>query len=315
MSTYFFDFIIVAFLIYSIYWMYIIIHSFLKHKKISLLQIIIFAIALLVFISLIYGSFIEPRLITLKNIDLTIGSTPEKESIKIVFITDTHAGKYKKGNYFKKIAKLTLQQNPDLILFGGDYIFQKAEYAKYLKPFELLDHKFPMYAVTGNHEYNKASYFDNRELIDKSQPTRELFQKIGIEFLDNKNQIISLQNQEIAIIGVEDMYAKKDDLDKALENIPANILKILISHNPDIILQDKAQMINLVLSGHTHAGQIRLPWFGAIPGLGTKLGKKYDQGLFKTQNGYLYISAGLGESGTRARFFNRPELTIINLDL
>ena len=94
-----------------------------------------------------------------------------------------------------------------------------------------------------------------------------------------------------------------------------SIIKILLAHNPDAIYLPGAEQVDLILSGHTHAGQIRLPWIGPVPSVGTELGKDYCYGLFKKEDTLLYVSSGIGESGPRARFFSLPEIALINIDL
>ena len=87
-----------------------------------------------------------------------------------------------------------------------------------------------------------------------------------------------------------------------------------MSHNPDAVLSEiTVEKADLVLSGHTHGGQIRLPWLGSISGMPNILGREYDLGLFDYQGTNLLISAGLGETGPRARLFNPPEIILLNL--
>jgi predicted MPP superfamily phosphohydrolase len=108
--------------------------------------------------------------------------------------------------------------------------------------------------------------------------------------------------------------ADRDDYKKAVANIDATAPQIVLSHTPDIILKNIASA-DLILSGHTHGGQIRLPGIGAIPEIPTFLGRQYDEGLFNLGDQQLFITRGVGESGTRARLFCPPEISILTIDL
>ena len=313
MITYFFDFIIIAILLYCLYWMYWVVHSFFYHRKLHLWKLQLFLICAVVFGAVFYGSFVEPRLLIEKTISLNFGKTDQHENIKVVFLTDLHLGRYKKDGFLNKVTDKVLAQKPDLILLGGDFILNKESDARYLSPLSRLQ-GITTYAVLGNHEFNLGSY-DLRRYKDKTVQLRQLFSKLNIKILENGNEVIDIDGQKLALLGVADLFAGQDDLKQAKQGIDADMPTILLSHNPDIILNNESKSIDLILSGHTHAGQIRLPYLGSIPKIPDKLGRAYDSGLFNLDGNYLYISAGLAESGVRARLFNRPEITVLNIDL
>lgn len=298
--------------------MYVIIRSFLnkKNKKVKtkLWRVLILIVLIIIFASVFFGSFIEPQLIHIKTTSINLNKTPETENIKIIFITDLHVGPYKQDAYLEKIVKKTITEKPDLILLGGDFLSNKEQEAQYLAPLQKLAENFPVFAVTGNHEFNTGKYGD-KNLVDRTKLLRQLFADWEIQILDNQMIPLTIQNQEIDLYGVEDLWTGRADLKELIDYVTPNRPNILLSHNPDIILDPLHAQFDLIVSGHTHAGQIRLPYIGSLLGVPTALGRKYDHGLFKFDNNYLYISAGLGESGVRARFFNPPELSIINLDL
>lgn len=300
--------------------MYLTIRSFFYDKKqdvrTKLSRIILLIALLAVFVTVCWGSFIEPELIAIKQTTISLGKTAARENIKIVFLTDIHAGYYTRSGFVEKVVKKVTELNPDLILFGGDYIYGKEENAKYLTPLETLTPTFSgkMFAVTGNHEFNE-SRFNDPHFLDKTKTLRDIFAQAQIKILDNAGQQILVNGHKLYIAGVSDLWTGQADINKAIANAPADEFKILISHNPDIILEKASENIDLILSGHTHGGQIRWPFIGSIPSIPDQLGRAFDKGLFQLKTGYLYISAGLGETGPRARLFDPPELTVINLDL
>jgi len=312
--TYLFDFVIFAILIYSAFWMYTIVHSFFCEKKVKPLKLLFLIFFIITFITIFYGSFIEPKLITTTELSLNLNKTENKENVKIVFLADTHLGRYKKRTYTDLIVKKIKEQNPEIILLGGDYVLGKQESIQFLEPISELSKTTPTFAVWGNHEYNQGKY-DDPSYSDKTQYIKPFFEKWNIQILNNQNQILTIDDQKLAILGTGELFCRQDDLSAALENLDQQTPKILISHNPDIILDSDIEKIDLTLSGHTHAGQIRLPWIGSIVQIPTELGRAYEYGLFQLNPGFLYVTNGLGESGARARLFNRPEIVTINLDL
>ena len=269
---------------------------------------------LIIFIVIFYGSFIEPQLIVKKVTEVDLAKTSEHEKIKIAFISDLHVGPYKQENYLERVVQIIKAEQPDLILLGGDYLFNKENEAQYLTPLKDLSTIAPVFAVIGNHEYNLGKYGDKGQ-IDLTKTLRQEFLDWNIKILNNEMVSIEINDQPLAISGINDLWTGKSDLLLVRDYLDPKKTNILLSHNPDIILDSSHSPFDLILSGHTHAGQIRLPYIGALMGVPTILGRDYDHGLFQFDQNFLYISAGLGESGPRARLFNPPEISIINLDL
>jgi len=314
-----FDSVIFFILFFSGYWMYVIIHSFFydKHQKndppkTKLVRITILFFLLLCFSTIFWGSLIEPRLVTVKTTNLDLKKINQDQGFKIGFLSDQHLGKYKKTHYTQKVVNKTLEQKPDLILLGGDFIENQAKAANYLLPMEKLCQTVPCFAVMGNHEYNLAGSQSNN-YKDKTALIKKYFDEWKIPILFNQTQNIKIKENNISISGTDDLWTGRVDITKLSQTIDPKNTNILLSHNPDIILKPEVQKFDLIFSGHTHGGQIRLPWLGSLAKIPTKIGQDYDKGLFKTKNGYLYITAGLGESGVRSRLFNPPEISIINI--
>lgn len=292
--------------------------SFGISKKLLLL---LTAFILLIEGVLIYGSFIEPRLLTTKKYEIHSNKDYVNYSYKdvnIALVSDFHVGTFKKGGYVKKVANEILLQKPDLVIIAGDMITDRDKDGIFFKELEELASKIPTFAVWGNHDYHVGQFSDI--VIDNTETTYKIFKEIGITVLKNESKRVVINNQPIWLIGTNSVIAKLNDLNKAIQDIPeeamnSNEQKIVISHNPDILFDIKEQNIpiDLVLSGHTHGGQIRIPLFGAIPSLPIRLGQKYDKGLFEYKGFQLFITSGVGESGTRARLFNRPEVSLLKL--
>jgi predicted MPP superfamily phosphohydrolase len=177
-----------------------------------------------------------------------------------------------------------------------------------------MGNTFPTYAVWGNHDivYKTSENY----IIDRTQELRNLFTQAGILILENESIIFEKKgNLPITLIGLDELWAHRINTDKAYEDISSDNPIITITHNPDsikIITKEKRKN-NLMVAGHTHGGQIRLPFIGPIVPLPTTLGRNYDKGLKSYENNNLFITSGIGEMGTRARLFNPPQIDIINL--
>jgi len=315
MLLYVFEFITYAFLILSAIFAYRLIRAFFYSQKGKRSKIkLIIAIGLIIgFLIVFYGSFIESRMLFVKEYNIDIEKNKSSDRIKIAAISDPHFGPFKKYNYSQKIADKIDQQNPDLIVLLGDYIYGLEENAKYLEPIVKLNDKYPIYVITGNHDYHLPEFRSPKQK-DKTQVLRQVLDKYNLELMENTNQQLTIKNQQFNLVGIKEIWTGEADLDKAMQGVDQSMPTIMLCHNPDFIMQAHDQ-IDLMLSGHTHGGQIRLPSLGAVPPLPDELGRKYDEGLFKFNNTQLFITSGVGEAGPRARLFNPPEISILNVDL
>lgn len=315
MLLYVFEFITYALLILSALFAYLLIRSFFysETKKKPKIKLIIAIILILGFITVFYGSFIEPRTLFANHYDININKNNTPAKIKIAVVADTHFGPFKKYNYSKKIADKLNSQNPDLIVLLGDYIYGKAENAKYLEPVLKLSNKYPIYAISGNHDYHLPAYKDPNQK-DKTQILRKLLKQYNVKLLENANQRLIINNQEFYLVGIKEIWTGEADFEKSMQGTDNDLPIITLCHNPDFIVEVQNK-IDLMLSGHTHGGQITFPGIGPLTALPDKLGRKYDKGLFQFENSQLFITKGAGETGPRARLFNPPEIAILNIDL
>jgi predicted MPP superfamily phosphohydrolase len=135
---------------------------------------------------------------------------------------------------------------------------------------------------------------------------------IGVRSLVNASTRVPVDGGEIWLAGIDDEMESRPDLAKAFEGIPPGVPLILLAHNPDIWMQCGVDRVDLVLSGHTHGGQIQLPVIGAIHTQGTHLSRKAPAGWFERGRSKMFVSRGLGES-IPLRFGARPQVALITL--
>lgn len=255
---------------------------------------------------LIYGSFIEPYKIGKTYYNLEVDKL---DNIKIVFLTDFHLGPYKKDGYAKKIVEEVNQLNPDLIFLGGDYIYLQKEEIDYLYPIKDLEAKYGVYGILGNHDYHSKLMFKFKD-GNISQSTSEYvinkLKESNVKMITDNYEESSINGQSLIITDLGGIMKNPDLYEK---NIPI----ILLTHNPDAIMYQESEAADIIITGHTHGGQIRFPFVGPLL-LPTEISREYDNGLFELSgNRQLIISKGLGEYGPRARLLCNPEIVVINI--
>lgn len=285
-----------------------------KHPKLSLT---IASLLLLGTIVVLYGSFIESNLLITNKYEIDLPNI--EEPFKIAFITDLQLGKYKDEAWMEKVVNRILELRPDLVFIGGDQI-DNEDYdfteLGYLQPLEKLTKQIPTYAIHGNHEYGVSCFFgiDDKCSItgDMSVEARQTMEKMGVKYLINDLEKITINYQSFYLFGGDSYWAQKLDysiLDNRTEDIPT----IALIHNPSYIYANHPSF-DLTLSGHTHGGQIRFPFIGPLGKIDMILPSKYYQGLHRLEDGTnLLISSGAGQTGTRARLFNPPEIILLTI--
>lgn len=263
----------------------------------------------------IYGSFIEPRLIRLNKKIIHISALPK---IRIAVVADIHVGPYKRTGYVQRIVKKVMSLHADIIVLPGDFIFDHHSDVSYLKPLKELNAPLGVYAILGNHD---AGLHLTGGLLKEGTPYRtqdrtddvvEILKSAGITMLRNTSVTHEIDGVRFSLAGVDDIWMESSDARSTLEAIHGKTPVILLAHNPDIILQEEHALADLIISGHTHGGQVRMPFVGPVFGLPDKIGKAFDQGIFTLKNGtVLAITHGIGETMGRMRLFCPPEILML----
>lgn len=295
---------------------------FLYKKNIGSLtrvSIKIFGFITAIFVlSLLYATFIEPYIITVNE---QIIYTKKDLVIKIALISDLHIRAGKGEKFLQKLVAKTNAQKPDLVLLVGDFVYDWKSDVAPLSALKNFESTYGTYAVLGNHDQGQYERLNGERISmkDTVQEIEAALQSANIMLLRNESTTFdwysnaTTRNSAIALAGIDDWWAEPN-LTAALANSAAADYVILMSHNPSVVQATEAKAADLVVSGHTHAGQVRLPWFGSIKRLPTSLGKYYDQGIFTIHNKQvLAITRGVGESLLRIRFFAPPEIMVLTL--
>lgn len=261
----------------------------------------------------LYGTLVEPRRLVVNKKYVHIGlSAP----LRIVLASDFHIGPYKRERFIEQLIYSINNLRPDLILLPGDFLEGERSDITPLDRLGELRARHGVFAVTGNHD---AGHFLTLrrvpyQTIDRTDELAARLTKLGIHFLRNEHRIIEHGGQRIAIAGVDDTFMRSCDVDAALRGIPPDTPTILLSHNPDIIAHPISRQAHLIVSGHTHGGQIRLPVIGPLTPIPNRLGRRYAKGLFcLAQHSHLLVTSGAGETWARARLFCPPEIVEVTV--
>jgi uncharacterized protein len=222
--------------------------------------------------------------------------------LKIVQLSDIHHSSYVSFNEVYRMVELANQERPDVVFLTGDYVTWSK---KYIRPvaeaLKNVKSRFGVYAVLGNHDFR----------VDADLITASLGEA-RIEVLRNASRRIDFQQQSLWIAGVDEYSYGRSDLRKALAGIPPSQPRILLAHHPEILPLAARHQVDFVFSGHTHGGQIRIPYLGSPNGVAAN-GQDHTSGFVRCQQTCMYVSRGLGKVVLPFRLFCPPELPVFNL--
>lgn len=272
-------------------------------------------ISIILILVMVYSAIIEPNLLIIKkfNLDEDGKIIEEKiedehiESFKIVHISDTQIGYFYSAKRLKNLAKKINSLNPDIVVFTGDlidYANKKPDIEKITENLSKIDAKIGKFAVFGNHDY----------MYDLPKHYTEIMKNSEFNLLVNENKRIELENGKyINIIGLDEKLNGNPLIDKYDKETDINDFNLVLMHNPDVIEEFKNSKIDLMLSGHSHGGQVSIPIKGAI--LTPPYGRKYTKGFYEVNGNNLFVTSGLGSTKLPFRLLNVPEIVEFNITL
>ncbi len=252
----------------------------------------------------LYAKLIEPNWIDIHKVQLRLPHlASEFNGYRIVQISDLHTDKLMRKRRLRSIFRLVNQQKPDLIAMTGDFVteYQQKFIPDFQSSLKELKPKDKTVAVLGNHDH-----LSNPQAIRKALVANDIID------LNNRVYSIKRDNATLNIAGVDDVLVGKPRLDLVLQQLGSEGAAIILVHEPDFA--DTSALtgkFDLQLSGHSHAGQVRLPFFKP-PALPT-MGKKYYEGLTQVGDMNIYTNRGVGMTGLHIRFGSRPEITVFDL--
>jgi len=246
----------------------------------------------------IYAVFIEPMFLRVKRYKIDLNDKYSR-SLKIVFLSDFHVGGKFSRLVFSKIIQKVKSLKANMIILGGDYVVWRKKEVEKLEFLKALEADYGKYFVLGNHDY-----------LDDPEFVIQKISEFGYKNIDNKCLELVFEGKKLNLCGV-------DDVDSGFPSIDYDLLtqklKILVTHNPDELLNLKDGDFDVVMAGHTHNLQINLPFLDRFF-LPNKIKQRLRFGLKKIGRTFFVVSGGLGEVGIRARLFTPPEITFITIN-
>lgn len=274
--------------------------NFSKILSISFISLLILFVVLCIDLF-----FIEPNILLTKSQKLEIPHwNKDLDGFKIALITDIHLGtKFVDLKKLARIVKIVNSKNPDLIVICGDLDAKSISKEKYSTTqianiLKNLKSKHGVIAVMGNHDYVPPSVVKN------------IYQKSNIILLENEDYYFSHNAKTLRIVGFKDLWYFKSNPIQVVGMKDKTTPTVVLTHNPDYFPQ-MPNFVSLTLSGHTHGGEIVLPFIGSffIP---SEYGQRYRNGYIIENNKHLFVSRGVATlSG--GRFLDTPEINILTL--
>ena len=271
------------------------------------------------------GNLIEPQWVEITQHEISIANLPPAfEGFSIVQLTDLHHSSIVTLDYLQACFQQVVDLQPDLVVMTGDYINYQKEYAQPVAQAigeTIIKAGIPTYAVLGNHDHWNSDWNDdwNDDSDASAFPLRNRWKGDGVEVINaltaggikvlmNESALLQRGGDRLWLLGCGDLFAGNFDLECALGSLPStDEPRFLLMHNPQPIESIAHHGFDLVLSGHTHGGQISLPF---VP---PKVGNKYLAGLFYVGASRLYVCRGLGVTGVPFRFMTTPEIACFRL--
>jgi len=251
----------------------------------------------------LYARYVEPNLLMVNREKLE--NSKLEAPLKIVFFGDTHIGEFNDHDQLDRIIEKINAENADLVIFTGDLIGSTGKFSvdpdAISQSLARINATYGKVAVTGNHEYALFRKYNYENLMRAA----------GFTVLINDWLDISELN--VRLLGLDDAFRGDPDLNLT-DEVLVSSYNILLTHEPDIVDEMDIDAVELVLAGHTHGGQISLPYLTEkiLP----TYGKKYVQGLFAIgSQGQtdLFVTKGTGMTKLPFRFMNVPEIVAIEI--
>ncbi len=254
-------------------------------------------------VSAAYANLIAPSWYQITETDIFISGLPDSfEGFRITQLTDIHHSRIVSIDAVRQVVALAQQTKPDLFALTGDYT---TAYRRFIEPcaetLAALSAPEGVWAVLGNHDH----------YTDPELTTRAL-ERHNIKVMNNLNTVIRRGSEQFQLAGIDDWSWAGTDWQRAFRGLRKQQPTILLSHQPNVLDLEESHQASLILSGHTHGGQVALPLIGAPASYATTE-MRYLKGLFRRDATQLYVSRGTGVIGLPLRLGARPEISVLRL--
>ena len=273
----------------------------------------IIAVASVAILAGLYARFVEPRWLRVRQLEVRIEKKRLTASLRALHFSDFHWSRAVPLAFIEQAVEQGLAEKPELICITGDFITvgQQYDLERYVPLFERLVRAAPCFAVFGNHDggewTEKHGGFANTAALE------EHLSVCGVRVLNNESVTISVSNVSIVLVGTADLWSGSLDVQRAFGGATdaTSTATLLLSHTPDAKESVADHPWDLMLSGHTHGGQLVIPLLGSSPWAPVK-DKAFVSGLNSWNGRQIHTTPGIGNFGG-IRFNCRPEVSVLNL--
>ena len=252
-----------------------------------------------------YSGLIEPRQLQIRTHHIRVQQTPNAaplQTLRIALVSDIHAGLFVRKWQMVRLIEAINAQDVDAVVVAGDWLYEpKSDLLAELEPLARLRH--PVFGVLGNHDTQAPGH-------DLEAPLRQTLQQLGVRLLEGKRQTF----KDWELVGLSDLWSghPRQEIAQLLQK-PATLPRLVLMHQPDTAALLPTNSASFMVSGHTHGGQIWLPWITqtkVLPGMSQH---GWYEGLYLTRAGALFVTAGAGTIGLPARLGVVPRVDVLHL--
>lgn len=245
--------------------------------------------------------------IHLTALDLPVRGLPEAlRGVVASQISDFHVDRDEDLERLGLAVERINEQQPDLIFLTGDYFSGPESMRRYLGAFRdalrNLRPKSGLFAILGNHDH-----WSSAERIT------DALKRAGADVLANDSRRLVLHNEKIVVVGIDDLWSRRAEPARAFGDVSGSECTIVLAHNPDTALYTRHLKPGVMLSGHTHGGVVRIPFYGSPLKSILRIGKEFYSGLNRYEDFYIYTNRGLGTFWLRIRINCPPEVSRFSL--
>lgn len=259
-----------------------------------------------------YARHIEPTWLEINRHRIAINDLPTAfDGFRIAQLSDLHVGPKLADAYLDETIDRALAERADLFALTGDFVHKGSRHIRRVAA-SLARLRAPhgVFAVLGNHDYSVRNALGIRRYWNLHRRVADALAEVGVVVLRNESISLSRRGDTIDLSGVDDLWSRNCDLDAAYNGHDPRRPRLVLAHNPRTIERLNGRRCDLMLSGHTHGGQVNLPKLGRVA-LGRKT-RRFAAGIYEHHGTTLYVNKGVG-FGWRFRYGVRPEIAVFTL--
>lgn len=257
-----------------------------------------------------YGRKVEPTWLEANELTMTVRDLPASlAGVRVAHLTDFHGGEHLPASYLNEVVHRTQAHQPDLIALTGDFVHKGYRHIdEVARSLGRLRAPLGVFAVLGNHDFSVRNALGWRRHRGLHKAVTEALESHGVRVLRNESAVIKRDGASLQVAGIDDLWSGECDPDAALKGLCERSPRLVLAHNPLTVEKLGNERCDLMLSGHTHGGQVNWPGLGRL--FMGKKARRLPAGLCHHGRTPVYVNKGIG-FGLRFRFGVRPEVAFI----